>query len=189
MLRYKAYKFFNVTFFLTLINYLASAQISGIKVVHENQEKKYTRINTSVFKNDATILKDTTNEFNRYPRTQSNGQYILSLADVHQMEDVLKVSFVSNGQIVDKGRGELLTGQYKKFNRQYSGYISKSGDTILVVCFLDFSNRNKARKYFGNWEYQNVYLGSGLFLDSKPPNIYCYSFNLQTKDLARYVVP
>ncbi|HMI63651.1 MAG TPA: hypothetical protein VK518_22195 [Puia sp.] len=189
MLRYKACKFFYVTFFLTLINYAVSAQIGGIKVVNENQEKKYTRISTSVYKNDATILKDTTSEFNRYPTTQSNGQYILSFADVYQMEDVLKVSFVSNGQIVDKGRGELLIRQYKKFNRQYSGYISKSGDTILVVCFLDFSNRKKAKKYFGNWEYQNGYLGSGLFLDSRPPNIYCYSFNLRTKELTRYLVP
>lgn len=165
----------------------SSAQINGVKVIEENREKKYTQIRTSVFNRDASILKDTTNEFNRYPPVHAIRQYIVSLADIQLYEEALKNSVVPNDQYT-QNINALFIDRFKKFNRQYSGYIDKSGDTILVVCFLDFGNKKKARKFFGNWKSQNGYLGSGLFLDSSPPHIYCYSLNLRTKKITRYKV-
>lgn len=167
---------------------LSSAQIGSIKIVEENQEKKYTRIKTAVFKTDATILKDTTNEFNRYPDTQAVMQYIPSLTDVQVYEEVLKSSFVSDLQIANGNNGETFVKHYKRYNRQYSGYLDKSGDTILVVCFLDFSNKREGQRFFYNWKYQNAFFGTVLYLHKKSPGIYCYSLNLRTKTLSRYKV-
>ena len=185
MLSYRTILFLYFTSFF-MFSCASSAQMNGIKVVEENQERKYTQIKTAAFKRNATILEDTTDEFNRYPSTQAAKQYIPLLTDVQAFEDTLKNSFVFNEQIVDAG--EPVAKHYKKFNRQYSGYIDRSGDTILIVCFLDFSNRKKANKFFNNWKYRNGYLGSGLFLDSSPPHIYCYSFNLRTGSVSRYKV-
>jgi len=169
MLRFRVVIFLSCITFLEMNACTVFAQVNEVRVVEENQEKKYTQIKTGVFKNDATILKDTTSEFNRYPSAQAIRQYIPSLPDIQRYEVVLKNSFVSEGQIINKGGDERLAEHYKAFNRQYSGYIDKAGDTILVVCFLDFSDNKKAKKFFYNWKYQNEYLSSGLFLDSKPP--------------------
>lgn len=166
---------------------VSSAQINGIKVVEENNEKRYIQVKTKAFKSDATILRDTTSEFNRYPSAHAVEQYIPSLTDVQVYEDVLKNRLVPDNE-GSASSNETFASNFNKFNRQYSGYINKAGDTVLVVCFLDFSNTKEAKKFFYDWKYRNGYLGSGLFLDRKPPSIYCYSFNLQTKALNRYKI-
>ncbi|MGB8193121.1 MAG: hypothetical protein WCF67_14430, partial [Chitinophagaceae bacterium] len=141
------------------------------------------------FKGDATILKDTSNEFNRYPSSQAIMQYIPSLIDVQFFEEILNANYVADGEVAGQGNSETFSGYYKKHKRQYSGYISSAADTLLVVCFLNFSNKRKAKQFFSNWKYQNGYLGSGLFLDSSPPHIYCYSVNRRTKAINRYKLP
>jgi hypothetical protein len=188
MLKYRVIIFLSFITILVMDAFTLSAQVNDVRIVEENQEKKYTQIKTGVFKNDATILKDTTNEFNRYPSAQAVRQYIPSLSDIQRYEAVLKNNFVSDGKIINKGGGEMLAEHYRTFNRQYSGYIDKAGDTILVVCFLDFSDNKKAKIFFYNWKYQNEYLSSGLFLDRKPPHIYCYAFNLRKRALSRYTL-
>jgi hypothetical protein len=175
-------------FFVTLLSSCASSgQVNGINVIEENQEKKYTQIKTSVFKSNATILKDTITKYNRYPSEQAIEQYIPSLSDVQTFEGILKSSFVSNDQIAAQD-GETFVSRYKKFHRQYSGYIDKSADTVLVVCFLDFSNRREGKKFFYDWKYQNSFFGSVLYLHKKSPSIYCYALNKRTKQLSRYKI-
>lgn len=185
MLTFRAIKFSCFVCVIILNSCTSLAQISGIKVIEENQEKKYTQIKTAVFKNDATILKDTTNEFNRYPSENAVKQYTPSLADVQAYEDVLKNSFPVDKQ-VSTGNNETFVKYYKRFNRQYSGYIDKSGDTILVICFLDFSKKNEAKVFFYNWKYQNSFFGTVLYLHKKSPGIYSYALNLRTKSLSAY---
>lgn len=184
MTNYKGVIFLHLASALLLNSCASSAQIKGIKVIEENNNRKYTQIKTEVFKSDATILRDTTNEFNRYPSAQAVRQYTPSLSDVQAYEEILKNSSVPN----ERSNDETFVNHFKKFNRQYSGYIDKNGDTIIVVCFIDFSNKKKAKEFFSNWKYQNIYLGSGLFLDRRPPHIYCYSFDRRTKEVNRYTV-
>ncbi len=184
MLHYKTILFY-FTSALMLNSCASSAQISGIKVVEENQDKKYTLIKTGVFKDEATILRDTTNKYNRYPSEEAIGQYIPSFTDVEMFEDILKSSLVSNEQVVAQD-GETFAKHYRKFNRQYSGYIDKLGDTILVVNFLEFKKKKEAKEVFFNWKYQNSFYGSVLYLHKKTPSIYCYALNIGTKSLSRY---
>jgi len=188
MLNYKTV-FFCFTSALVLNSCASSAQISGIKVVEENQDKKYTLIKTSVFKNEATILKDTANEFNRFTDKDVVKQYIVSVADVQEYESVLKNSFVASNEIANSSdaNSEGVLNHFKNSKRQYSGYINSSGDTLLVVCFIDFTQKKKAKNFFYDWKYRQIYLGSALYLDKKPPGgMYCYSFNKRTKQLNRY---
>ena len=181
-------RFFFFASVLLLYSSMLSAQVMGIKLIEENKEKKYALLRTDASDNYATILRDTLNEFNRYPSAKAVDQYIPSLSDIQNFERVLKKSFVSNGEIVVSGSGEMLLKRFTRFNRQYSGYIDKAGDTILVVCFLDFNDRKKAKKFFSNWKYQNEYLASGLFLDNKPPYIYCFAYNMHLRVLTKFTV-
>lgn len=190
MLSYRAIKSFCFAFLILLNSCVSSAQINGVKILEDNQQKKYTLIKTDVFKREATILKDTTNEFNRFTINGSVKQYIPSITDVQVYEGILKNSFVANNEIVNNSdaNGESIIKHFKTFNRQYSGYIDNLGDTLLVVCFIDFANKKKAKEFFYNWKYQQIFLGSALFLDRKPPSMYCYSLNLRTKSLSRYKI-
>lgn len=188
MLKHKAILFYFTT---TLLNSCASsAQVSGIKILEDNQQKKYTLIKTDVFKNEATILKDTTNEFNRFTTKDAVEQYILSITDVQEYESILKNGFISNNEIANSSdiNSESIAKHFKNFKRQYSGYINSSGDTLLVVCFIDFTNRKKAKEFFYSWKYQQIFLSSALYLDRKPPSMYCYAFNKRTKQLSRYKI-
>ena len=188
MLNYKPINFFCGIFITTLLSSCTSSgQINGVQLIEENQDKRYTLIKTNVFKDEATILKDTTNKYNRYPSEQAAEQYILSFTDVQMFENTLKSSLLSNEQIVAQD-GETFVKHYKKFNRQYSGYIDRSGDTILVICLLDFRKKKEAKEIFFNWKYQNSFFGSVLYLHKKTPGVYCYSFNKRTKQLSRYKV-
>lgn len=72
----------------------STGQINGLKVIEENIHKKYSHFKTDVFKSDATILRDTTNEFNRYPITHAVKQYIPSLTDIQEYENILNKSIV-----------------------------------------------------------------------------------------------
>jgi len=164
--------------------FIVLAQVNGVKIIEDSPLKRYTRIRTDVFKKEASILKDTINEFNRYPH--SGKQYIPSLADIKIFESVLKATCIPDQQ--DNENCTLFPAYFKKFKRQYSGYIKETGDTILVVCFLDFNNKRKAERFFKYWLFQNEYLGSGLFLDSKPPKIYTYDLNLKTKALTKFKI-
>jgi hypothetical protein len=159
LLRRPSYFFFTIIFGLMGYNCGVSAQ---------------TRIKSSIVDGDAVILTDTLNEFNRYPPIQSSRQYIPSFADLQEIDKVLQA---------------VAIVPYRILKLQYSGYINLAGDTVLVACFLDFSHGNKARRYFANWEYQNEYLASVLFLDKPAPGILCYSYNRQTKKVYRYWVP
>lgn len=190
MLSYRTIKFFSFACVIILSGCTSLAQISNIKILEDNQQKKYTLIKTNVFKRKATILRDTTNEFNRFAIKGSVKQYTLSLADVQVYEDVLKNSFVANNEIINNSdaNGESIIKHFKTFNRQYSGYIDNLGDTLLVVCFIDFSNKKKAKEFFYDWKYQQIFLGSSLFLDRRPPSMYCYALNLRTKSLSRYKI-
>lgn len=186
MLRCKPKIVFSLIFFTTLFSSCASSgQISSIKVLEENEEKKYALIKSNVFKGEATILKDTIDKYNRYPSEEAIGQYIPSTADIEMFEDVLNSNLLSDKQIVLQ-KGETFIHHYRNFNRQYSGYIDKSEDTILVVCFLDFKKKKEANEIFFNWRYQNAFYGTVLYLHKKTPSIDCYSFNKRTKHLSRY---
>lgn len=190
MLNYKSTNLFCFIFSIALLSSCASSgQINGVKEIEENQEKKYTLIKTGMLNNEAVILKDTTNEFNRFTTNDAVKQYILSIDDVQQYESILKNSYVVNKEIASSSvvNSESIPKYFENFKRQYSGYINSSGDTLLVVCFIDFTNKKKAKKFFSNWKYQQIYLGSTLYLDTKPPGgMYCYSFNKRTKQLSRY---
>lgn len=192
MLNYKSTNLFCFIFSTALLSSCASSgQIKGVKVIEENQERKYTLIKTALFSNEAVILKDTTNEFNRFTTKDAIKQYILSIDDVQQYENILKDSYIANKEIASSSdaNSEIIPKHFKNFKRQYSGYINSSGDTLLVVCFIDFTNKQKAKKFFFNWKYQQIYLGSTLYLDRKPPGgMYCYEFNKRTRKLNRYKI-
>jgi hypothetical protein len=171
---------------ILLIGCASSGQISGsIRIIEENQDKKYTHIKTPIFKRDATILKDTINEFNRYPIAHAIKQYILSLTDVQEYENILEGKFVPDNK---NNNDETFVSRFKKYNRQYSGFIDKLGDTVLVVCFLEFAHKKEANKFFYDWKYQNSFFGSVLYLHKKSPSIFIYSYNKGTNELKPYRV-
>ena len=177
-------KFLSFCCFMLFNPFMGHAQVTGVKITEENPLKQYTRFRTDVFNGDAVILKDSINEFNRYPH--AGKQYIPSLADIKLSETILKTACIPDQK--DNEKCALFPAYFKKFKRQYSGCINETGDTIVVVVFLDFSNKRKAEHFFKNWLYQNEFLGSGLFLDSRPPKIYTYSLNLKTRALAKFKI-
>ena len=184
MLNCKAIKVFCFASLILLIGCASSGQISGsIRIIEENQDKKYTYFKTPTFKGTATVLKDTVNEFNRYPAAHAIKQYIPTLADIQEYENVLKESYVPNDKDYSN---ETFVSRYKKYNRQYSGFINTSGDTIFVVCFLEFTHKKEASKFFYDWKYQNSFLGSVLYLHKKSPSIFIYSYNKRKTELNPY---
>ncbi|HEX8576321.1 MAG TPA: hypothetical protein VF677_08515 [Flavobacterium sp.] len=52
--------------------------------------------------------------------------------------------------------------KFNQYNRQYISYISKENDTILYIGLLNFSNKQKANKYFESWK-KFIYGGAGDF--------------------------
>jgi hypothetical protein len=173
------------TFIVILNSCTPSAKINSIKVVEQNGEKKYVVIRTKIFRGEASLLKDTTNEYNRYPPEQAARQYLPSFADIQLFEDVLKARQLYKTQLVSQG-GKSFIKYYKGYKRQYSGYIDKMGDTILMICFLDFRRKNESKEIFFNWKYQNSFFGSIVNLHKRTPGVYCYSYNINTKQLSKY---
>ena len=88
-------KFLCFASFLVLYSSMLSAQVIGIKLIEKNKERKYALLKTDASDNYATILRDTLNEFNRYPSAKAADQYIPSLSDIQNLEWILKKSFVS----------------------------------------------------------------------------------------------
>ena len=155
-----------------------------MKIIEENAKKKYKIIKTNVFKNIATILGDTLNEHNRYPERHASEQYIPLIADVKNIDFILSSTKVI--KIDKQPTNKTYPSNYKKYKRQYSGFINSSGDTILLVCFLEFKKRKEANSFFYNWEYQNSFFGTVLYLHKKSPGIIIYSFNKRAKEIKLY---
>jgi hypothetical protein len=129
------------------------------------------------------------NEVNRFFKSNVTSQYIPTISDVKTSELVLKESYTDGVQLSNKIDGENFVRYYKKYNRQYTGYINKEGDTILVIIFMDFSNKKKVKTYFSSWwKQQNGYHGQTLCSDCSLPKIDSYEVNLRTKSIKKYTV-
>lgn len=53
---------------------------------------------------------------------------------------------------------------YRKYNRQYIGYSTTAGDTIVLINLLNFSKKGKAKKMFPTWKQEFV-IGFGEFYE------------------------
>ncbi len=68
--------------------------------------------------------------------------------------------------------------KFCKFNRQYTGYINSSNDTIIYIGLLNFSNRKRAEHHFENWEKQ-ILVGFGDFYEK---NQEFYNINISKNE-------
>lgn len=53
-----------------------------------------------------------------------------------------------------------------KYKRQYVGYITETGDTIVSINLLNFKNKRKANKYFSNWKTEYIVGFDGFYYDN-----------------------
>jgi hypothetical protein len=132
------------------------------------------------FKGYASILKDTVNAHNRYDFKNAYQHYIPDTSVIKHVEQLLSNKEVSEFTSHENGKFKEL---YWEFYRQYSGYISKKHDTIIVVNLLDFGNGKEAKKFFKKeWKYRNY----GIIIpctDCKYPTIKYLEVNLQTSSI------
>lgn len=184
MITCKKVKVLTFLYFVLWGHFALFAQDNRVKIAEYPLQGQYAEFRSNVFKQSAVILKDTINEFNRYPHAAK--QYIPSFTNIEAFEAILKTAPIPGK--CSKSNCLHFPAYFKKFRRQYSGYITAKGDTILIVCFLDFSKKRKAAIFFKDWHSQNEFLASGLYLDSNPPPIYTYAFTLQTKVLVKFVL-
>jgi hypothetical protein len=64
---------------------------------------------------------------------------------------------------------------FRKFNRQYIGYIDKQGDRNLIIHLFDYSKKRVVKKYIGdNWKNNLVI----MFADKPPFEMVTYRINL-----------
>ncbi|MBS3992966.1 MAG: hypothetical protein KGZ87_04540 [Bacteroidetes bacterium] len=45
-----------------------------------------------------------------------------------------------------------VKNKFKKYYRQYAGYINKDRDTIVFIRLMNFSNQKQANKHFRSWD-------------------------------------
>lgn len=79
---------------------------------------------------------------------------------------------------------ENVKKKYKKYNRQYIGYINSSNDTIIYIGLLNFRNKRKAEYYFEGWREQIIF-GFGDFYQENQRN---YRFNISKKEFVYKVM-
>lgn len=68
--------------------------------------------------------------------------------------------FNSNYNIARFENPKNFKKNFKNYNRQYSGFVDQSNDTIIYVGMLNFKNKKKANSYFERWK-EILILGSG----------------------------
>lgn len=73
-----------------------------------------------------------------------------------------------------------VKGKLCKFKRQYFGYITKVGDTIVSLNLLNFKNKRKAEKYFPNWKTEYIVGFDGFYYD----NMEYFNVNLTKEELS-----
>ena len=148
------YKYFLLSIILTSCNSHKSSINIQDNIIYINSIKK------------GTILKDTLNI--KYSRNLSKKEYIPSSADIVLFEKLIRENNVINYDnfFCNKEKIENTFSKLKKYNRQYSGYINKVNDTIIIVNMLDFSNK-KANKYFENWETINYNFFTNAFTEKQ----------------------
>ncbi len=52
--------------------------------------------------------------------------------------------------------------KFKRWNRQYIGYINKKGEKIIIMHLLNFNIKIIANKRFANWE-KKIVIGTGRY--------------------------
>lgn len=64
--------------------------------------------------------------------------------------------------------------EFRKWNRQYFGYINSHGEKLVVIHLLNFTNKRKARSNFPSWNKEFI-VGFGEFYEK---NVRLYQYNL-----------
>lgn len=77
-------------------------------------------------------------------------------------DDIVNVEQVLNSKIIQHEKRAQVKKIRKYYFRQYIGYIDGKGDSSVLVILLNFKNRNKALKYFPDWQ-KNASIGVGGF--------------------------
>ena len=54
--------------------------------------------------------------------------------------------------------------KYKKYKRQYIGFIDALGNKVVLIQFLNFNKKRKARTYFDKWK-EDFIIGFGDFYE------------------------
>lgn len=74
-------------------------------------------------------------------------------------------SFKSNYKISKRFKiSKNVKRNYKKYYRQYSGYIDITTDSIIHISLFNFSDEKKASQYFEKWD-SKMLLGSGKYYE------------------------
>jgi hypothetical protein len=71
---------------------------------------------------------------------------------------------------------------FKRYKRQYMGFLNLRDERIIVIHLLNFSRRRRAEKAFEGWT-QGYFVGFGEFYEK---NVKTYAANLNTHTLALF---
>lgn len=71
--------------------------------------------------------------------------------------------------------------QYRKFNRQYAGFINEKDEKLIYVRLLNFSKPKQANKYFGNWK-EEIIVGFGDFYEE---NTRVFVINIDRNEITK----
>ena len=89
-------------------------------------------------------------------------------------------SFKSNYRLNTKLKNsQNVKKRFRKYYRQYAGYVNTSNDTIIYIGLLNFANTKKAALYFEDWD-TILFLGCGEYYQINQEH---YSINLTKKKI------
>ena len=70
---------------------------------------------------------------------------------------------------------------YRSYNRQYAGFINKSGDRLVYMRLINFKSPKQAKKYFENWK-EEIVVGFGDFYEE---NTRVFVINIDRNEITR----
>jgi hypothetical protein len=179
---------------LSMMNSNIRAQVSNVIIINQgsdticNKARGYCKTYTLVrmphyFSGYGTILKDTISSNNRYNGFKEiSKHHVPGIREIEKAENLLDSQNLS---VLGQKETGFFKKRYKKYYRQYSGYMSGENDTIIVVNLLDFANKTKARRFFkSEWKYRNY----GIVIpctDCRYPVINSFEVNLGSSEIKK----
>ncbi len=155
-----------------LLGIIISFLVNTLKIYSQN-EILYTYGNPNLYSGESVVF---TQEYNPpLVLNNSKGLFTPSIAEIEQAEKILFNRY-NKDLILDSLYTHIKNVQkkYKRYNRQYLGYLDDSGDKIILINLLNFRKKKIAKEKFKGWNEEYI-IGFGEYYEK---NSVRYDVNL-----------
>lgn len=118
--------------------------------------------NAQLFKGEAIVFSDQYKLPFKH-RSDMEAFYTPNDMDIIRAEDIL----ISRCNLDIPGicnKPLKIKKKYWKYNRQYLGYVDKSGNRLIIINLLNFKRKKWANKYYEGWQ-DAFFVGFGPFYE------------------------